>query len=213
MPSLYAHDPFLAMHRALQAPWLDGPMRALSFACLGGVVAIVGLIVFALIERHPRKLLIVFLPLVAGLLAGGFLSYVLKEIFYTPRPLQVLGEGQVRVLGEKLYLAGFPSGHATSAAVLASYVGWAYGRRWSWFWALPVLGGLSRIYVGAHWATDVVGGWVLGAVIGTGVYFACCALWPRGYLAQRRNARFGQTQLASQATIQGSSNVPPARHP
>jgi membrane-associated phospholipid phosphatase len=195
MPTLYAHDPFLAIHRALQAPWLDGPMQLFSLACLGGVVGAIGLVIFALVERRPGKLLIVFLPLGAALLVSGFLNHLLKELFYTPRPLLVLGEGQVRVLGEKLYLAGFPSGHSTSAAVLASYVSWAYGRRWSWLWVVPLLGGLSRIYVGAHWATDVVGGWTLGAAIGSGAYLACRALWPRGYLAQRRIARIGQRAM------------------
>ncbi|MER7467453.1 phosphatase PAP2 family protein [Streptomyces sp. NPDC097981] len=62
----------------------------------------------------------------------------------------------------------FPSGHATTSAVVAGLLAWAAWRtagpaaaRLWWAlaacWAVAV--GLSRIYLGMHWPTDVLGGW------------------------------------------------------
>ncbi|MEV0413546.1 phosphatase PAP2 family protein [Streptomyces sp. NPDC050448] len=63
----------------------------------------------------------------------------------------------------------FPSGHATTSAIVAGLLAWAARRaaapataRLCWAvaacWAIAV--GLSRIYLGVHWPTDVLGGWL-----------------------------------------------------
>ena len=65
----------------------------------------------------------------------------------------------------------FPSGHATQCMAffamliaLACYAGWARLRLWATSAAAVVLVvGASRIYLGAHWFTDVLGGYALGA--------------------------------------------------
>ncbi|HEY0995619.1 MAG TPA: phosphatase PAP2 family protein [Gemmatimonadaceae bacterium] len=64
----------------------------------------------------------------------------------------------------------FPSGHATASAAVAPIVGyvlWREGltRRWvavTLGAAVPLLIGISRVYLDVHWATDVLGGWAIG---------------------------------------------------
>lgn len=60
----------------------------------------------------------------------------------------------------------FPSNHASNMMALA-VVGWWFTRgrrRWLWF-LLPLVIGYSRVYLGFHYPTDVLGGWVLGTII------------------------------------------------
>lgn len=64
----------------------------------------------------------------------------------------------------------FPSAHAANMSALVGVATALWGRKafWGLFW-LPLLVGLSRVYVGVHYPSDVVGGWLLGWLYGWGV--------------------------------------------
>lgn len=68
--------------------------------------------------------------------------------------------------------SAFPSGHTTAAVAIAGSIAWLYcqGRPWNRqvaTWTIAALAALlvgwSRAYLSAHWLTDVIGGWMLGA--------------------------------------------------
>ncbi|MBN8843416.1 MAG: phosphatase PAP2 family protein [Sphingomonadales bacterium] len=72
--------------------------------------------------------------------------------------------------------ASYPSGHATSAAVVYLLLAWLAPPRWrplAWTLAVVmiILNGFSRIMLGVHWASDIVGGTMLGAA------FALLGVW------------------------------------
>ncbi|MER7049711.1 phosphatase PAP2 family protein [Streptomyces jumonjinensis] len=74
---------------------------------------------------------------------------------------------------DSAHLAAFPSGHAMTATVACCLLLWllrlhgAQGRLWFWSVAAAVVSvigvGLTRLYLGVHWPTDVLAGWLMGA--------------------------------------------------
>lgn len=99
-----------------------------------------------------------------GAFAAAFaLEVVLKATIARPRPPMGIGFGH-----------SFPSGHVLAAAAFWGLLpAWVYlvtGRRWAWAAALAGAGvillgvGVSRVVLGAHWPSDVVGGYLGGAI-------------------------------------------------
>jgi len=60
----------------------------------------------------------------------------------------------------------FPSAHAADTAAAAAVVSWAAPALAPLALAIALLVGVSRVYLGVHYPSDVVAGWVLGAAIG-----------------------------------------------
>lgn len=79
----------------------------------------------------------------------------------------------------------YPSGHATSAAVVYLLLAWMAPRRWhaaAWTLAGAMIAwnGLSRMALGVHWASDIIGGTMLGTA------FALLGIWWLGPQGPRR---------------------------
>ncbi|MFZ0724427.1 MAG: phosphatase PAP2 family protein [Desulfobacterales bacterium] len=144
--------------------WLEEMGR--DFTALGGVGVLSFLTLasagFLFLQHKNRSA--VFLIAAVGL--GLALSFLLKSGFDRPRPELVPHESYV-------YTASFPSGHAMMSAVTYLTLGILLARhqprrRLKAYLILLALVitlavGLSRVYLGVHWPTDVLAGWSLGA--------------------------------------------------
>ncbi len=129
------------------------PLIVLTFAAVAGF--------FFVTERYGAAL---YAVLSVG--SGALLSQTLKQYYGRPRPDLVDHLDTVHTLS-------FPSGHALVTTVayltLASIViGFLESRR-ARFYVLAVavlvavIVGVSRVYLGVHWPSDVAAGWALGA--------------------------------------------------
>lgn len=152
-------------------PWLRG--AALDITSLGSatVLSLTTLAIcgFLLLQRMARTALFVFVAT-----AGGWaLNALLKEVFQRARPSVVPHLQDVMSLS-------FPSGHAmTSAAVYltlgALTMRVADSRRTKIYcmataMLVTCLVGASRVYLGVHYPTDVLAGWLMGMVWALGCW-------------------------------------------
>jgi undecaprenyl-diphosphatase len=144
--------------------WLE--LAARDITSLGGTMVLALLTVaavgFMLMNRRWGGAIFVAVS-VAG---GSLMSAGLKDLFDRPRPDLVPHAVEVTS-------ASFPSGHAMLAMVtyltLGALLAEVQPRRrfkvyiLSWAIGLSLLVGLSRVYLGVHWPTDVLAGWCIGS--------------------------------------------------
>lgn len=150
---------FIVSHRV---GWLTTAMRSITLLGSGPVAALVvvgaGLAFYWRSRRWEPLLILAVTWAGAELLALG-----VKVVVARPRPPATL-------MAIVAHGYGFPSGHATQSALygaLAYLIGgvlpqWqAKVRVWVGTAAVAFLVGASRVYLGVHWPTDVLGGWAL----------------------------------------------------
>lgn len=144
--------------------WFEGIMR--DFTALGGVAVLTTVTAlvagFLLLTRKHRTAWMVIISVLGGIA----LSHLLKWGFGRPRPDLVPHATAV-------YSESFPSGHAMLSAVVYLTLGALLARTEgevrvkiylvSAAGFLTLLVGISRIYLGVHWPTDVLAGWAVGA--------------------------------------------------
>jgi undecaprenyl-diphosphatase len=149
--------------RELHTPLLDKVMLGFTYmgqpVVLLAICVVLGIVLLSLGERSQATILVIA---AAG---AAVLNNLLKYIFGRARPLlweRVVDVGQY----------SFPSGHAMISMVVYGIIGYLLSSKFPQ-WRLLIISltlvlvtgiGLSRLYLGVHWPTDVVAGYAAGLV-------------------------------------------------
>ena len=172
---------WLELHRL---PVVDKFM--LEMSVLGGASVLFILVIvaslFLWLTRHHWSVYV----LAFGLIGGEVLNYVLKTWFDRPRPSSVVWLTQVTSLS-------FPSGHAMESMIAYGSIAYLVGRleptlplrRATWGVAIVIIGliGFSRMYLGVHYPSDVIAGYLAGIAW---VGFVAASIEAISYFAKRR---------------------------
>lgn len=152
-------------------------VTALGSVTVLGLLILLAFALLASLRRWSEGAL-----LVAGAGGGLLISQGLKHVFGRERP-------ELAYRAVEAANASFPSGHAMLSAVVFLTLGvlaarFAERRRvkvlaMSAAVLVSLLVGASRVYLGVHWASDVLAGWCVGAAW-------AMACWLAAYVVQRR---------------------------
>ena len=95
------------------------------------------------------------------LITSSALNALFKLVFHLPRPYWI--DARVDTLSAETSY-GLPSGHAQNAVAVWGFLARQASRAWIWIAALALIFfiSLSRLYLGVHFPTDILGGWVIG---------------------------------------------------
>ena len=156
-------DAVLTWLGTLHRPWLDTVALEVTSLGNGTVVFVIAGVaaLFLWLTRHRYSSVL----LLAASAGGIVVSLVLKGFFQRPRP-------QVIEWGTQVVTSSFPSGHATTSAVVYATVAYLAARlqRRRWTRVVTLVAAtifilaiaLSRLYLGVHYPTDVAAGMVAG---------------------------------------------------
>ena len=104
-------------------------------------------------KNVAKKLIIV-------LIVVSVLTQIIKFLVMRPRPYTELSSLVVLATENDM---SFPSGHTSISTAMAYVLSKEY-KNW-YFMLIPLMVGLSRLYIGVHYPSDVIGGFILGLII------------------------------------------------
>lgn len=152
---------FFLLVNGAHSPIVDDVMLLASAVGRAGFVWwVTGLIAMVFPTRRMAAFRLILAVAMAYLLVDGFI----KPVIGRERPFDVVVDA--RLIDQRPVTSSFPSGHTAAAFAGALAAGRLFPRgRLAW-WLLALGIALSRIYVGAHWPTDVLSGAAIGLAVG-----------------------------------------------
>ncbi|WP_251551814.1 phosphatase PAP2 family protein [Neobacillus muris] len=172
--------------QGFETPWLTSLMKFFSFIGSVPVVILLCLLCMYILYKllHHYSELLLFISVAIG---SAVLNLMLKLIFHRARP----------DLHQLVEISGysFPSGHAMNAFTVYGIFAFLMWRhlytKWGRIWLIIastwmiLLIGLSRIYLGVHYPTDIIGGY-----LASGVWVTAAILFFQYYKEKRYNKNY-----------------------
>lgn len=143
-------------------PLFDIVMK--SFSNIAGPVVLIGISLGLSVKFWLRKQRIELFGFAVASIGAALLNLLIKACFNRPRPLMWA------MIHDDLNTSSYPSGHVTNGLVIYGFFAYLLARSFPRWRGLIYLGifllmlgvGWSRMYVGLHWPTDVLGGYASG---------------------------------------------------
>lgn len=185
---------FILANQIFRKQWLDWAMPLVSSAAL--LWLIIGFVAaFGFYKKGP-KFLVTVLVIVAAMGVSDFSTGLIKDSIGRIRPLNSLpltnfvedGRWQKRPLDFKPNKErgnSYPSAHASNSMAFAVMCMIFFRRLRPWMLLMPLAVGYSRLYLGKHFPTDVMAGWMLGACVAISVWI----IWDN-FIRQKVPERF-----------------------
>ncbi|TFH21703.1 MAG: phosphatase PAP2 family protein [Bacteroidia bacterium] len=157
MSYIFPGDFWLTMFLQGFGDWLTPIMKFFTWLGYPQAYMILIAIIYWSFDRKLGLRLAIFLPLIASI------NSILKQALHAPRPYWL--DPNIKAIQVSNGF-GMPSGHAQASTVWL-YAGSCLKRRWFWVIAIAVvlMIGLSRIYLGVHFSSQVLLGWVIGILV------------------------------------------------
>ena len=152
---------FINIVQQIHGPVLDSIFRIITFLGTERFYLLLLPLIFWCVDLGLGARLAVIL------LLSVYFNFGLKDLLQQPRPFDI--DPSVQLSDTQGY--GLPSGHAQSSVVVWGFIATWINKTWFRMVAilLVILIGFSRIFLGVHFPTDVLAGWVVGVII-LGVY-------------------------------------------
>ncbi len=157
MTYVFPGDIWLTLSIQSIGAWFTPFMKFFTLLGYPQAYMILVAIIYWSVDRKLGLRLAIFLPVVASV------NSILKQAFHAPRPYW-LDPGIKAIHVSNGF--GMPSGHAQASTV------WFYAGAFlkkAWFWLLAIgivfLIGMSRVYLGVHFPSQVLIGWMTGIVV------------------------------------------------